>query len=85
MIKYVDNWAETQARFDAWWNHSYIDRPMLHLAPIRETPRMEFDDSLSAPDPSRMITDVNYRNIRVFVFTKTDWLLYWKKFEVQMD
>jgi hypothetical protein len=37
-MRFKENWEETKQRFEAWWNRSQMDRPMMNLVAVRKEP-----------------------------------------------
>jgi len=37
-MKYKDNWEDTKKRFEAWWKHKNIDRPLMRVVAKRKQP-----------------------------------------------
>lgn len=67
ILKHKPDWEETKKRFDAWWNRSCIDRPMMRICCKREKPIDPVIDVPQTNDAEKIHTDpertVNiYRN-----------------------
>ncbi len=60
IVKYKPNWNETRERFEAWWNHSHIGRPMFNLSCPREEPLGETIPLAKDQDPEYYHTNVDH-------------------------
>ena len=59
--EFVEDWAKTQARFDAWWRCEIVDRPPVFIACPRKKPRWPLRPLPENVEPERKHLDIAYR------------------------
>lgn len=57
---YMENWAQTQARFAAWWRNEVLDRPVTVLSVPRATPRTALRSLPPTETVERLMLDPQY-------------------------
>ena len=72
MEKYKDNWPETRDHFQAWWQRSKIDRPMLSFWAKREQALADGVKPSAYETPEQSFTDVTLKleHFRHFLNTR---------------
>lgn len=74
-MKYIENWDMTKNRFEAWWNRSNIDRPLMKVIAKREKAIDELEPVDEAKTPEEFYLYVDQRVKKTRNFYKTHRLM----------
>ncbi len=70
-MKYKNGWEETKERFEAWWRHENIDRPLMKVIAKRKEPLESLEESWKPRTPEDRYLEVErkVRNMRNYCRT----------------
>lgn len=64
-MKYKDNWDEAKERFQAWWEHKNIDRPLMKVIAKRTQPISDLEESWPAKRPEDKYLEVDRKAVNM--------------------
>jgi len=70
-MKYKENWSETQAHFNAWWNRKSFGRPLMRVVARRKLPLGELEPVKEPKSPMEFHLDVERKVIEMRNYCKS--------------
>ncbi len=70
-MQHKKKWTETQQRFEAWWDRSHIDRPLMLVVAKNKTPTEELEPEKPFETTEAMYLDAEERSKRYRNYIRT--------------